>query len=336
MHQSAVTDPIAAECSAYQLLHREDGSPSTARRDEQTLGQYIPLIYHYNMLQDEERVGAFRAAIALLIQPGMRVVELGSGTAILSSFAARRGAQVDAVERNGELVDCARRFVSANGLQDQIGVIHGDAASWVPEHPVDVVICEMLHVGLLREKQAQVISAFKRNYIERFGPQLPVFIPEVSTLMFQPVQYNFDFSGFVAPLPLFHAPTLIQPRTTEIASLAAYQVISYDRPIPMRLHARHGFTATTGGLVNAIRLVTQNILAVDMFAQRAVTWPNQCLVLPITTPFTCTAGQTVELSLDYDAGATIETMRYDARLCLGVPLDQTQPIGELLKPEANA
>ena len=56
--------------------------------DEKVLGQYIPLLYHYNMLQDNDRVGAFQEAIHLLVQPDMHVVELGGGTGILSSFAA--------------------------------------------------------------------------------------------------------------------------------------------------------------------------------------------------------------------------------------------------------
>jgi predicted RNA methylase len=132
------------------------------RSDEQTLGQFIPLVYHYNMLQDSDRVGAFRAAIELLVQPGMRVAELGSGTGILSSFAARRGAKVDAVERNPELVKCSRQLIQSNGLQKQINVIAEDASLWTPTEPIDVVICEMLHVGLLREKQAQVITAIRQ------------------------------------------------------------------------------------------------------------------------------------------------------------------------------
>ena len=160
---------------------------STAADDTEVLGQYIPLLYHYNMLQDEDRVGAFRSAIELVVKPGMHVVELGGGTGILSSFAARQGASVSCVERNPELVSCAQRFVETNGLQKQIRVIQADAASYVPDKPVDVVVCEMLHVGLLREKQAQVIAAFKQNYTKTFGKKLPIFVPEASILMAQPV-----------------------------------------------------------------------------------------------------------------------------------------------------
>ncbi|MEX0824587.1 MAG: methyltransferase domain-containing protein [Pirellulaceae bacterium] len=318
MHNSAATN----RHSDGPVILKFDPSReriSRSRQDEQTLGQYIPLIYHYNMLQDEERVGAFRAAIASIVQPGMRVLELGSGTGILSSFAARQGATVDAVERNPELVDCSRRFLSANGLQGRVRVVAADAAQWVPDHPVDVVICEMLHVGLLREKQAQVISTFKHNYARRFGPKLPVFIPEVSILMCQPVQYDFDFAGFVAPVPSFHAPTQFQPRTHEIASLATYETVDYGQAIPAALNASESFIATAGGVVNAIRLVTQNVLAVDVESQSAVTWPNQCLILPINAPLECSEGEVVDVTMEYEAGATIESIRYNATSRTSVP-----------------
>jgi predicted RNA methylase len=282
------------------------------KSDEQTLGQFIPLIYHYNMLQDSDRVGAFRAAIELLVQPGMRVAELGSGTGVLSSFAARRGATVDAVERNPELVKCSRGLIRSNGLQKQINVIAEDAALWTPSEPIDVVICEMLHVGLLREKQAQVITAFKENYQKRFGNKLPIFIPEVSILMCQPVEQSFDFAGYVAPIPMFQAPVENQPRTKQVAPLTAYQTIAYDQAIPTTMRVEQSYEADCDANVNAIRLVTQNVLAIDMSKQHAITWANQCLVLPLEASFSCRTGETIQLSLDYEAGQQIETARYRA------------------------
>ena len=275
---------------------------------EQVLGQYIPLQYHHNMLQDEDRVGAFLAAIELCVRPGMHVVELGGGTGILSSFAARMGARVSCVERNPELVTCGRRFIQDNGLEGQIKVIHADAAQYVPDAPVDVVVCEMLHVALLREKQAQVIDAFKRNYTRAFGPKLPLFLPEASILMCQPVQQSFDFSGYYAAVPLFQAPLVEQPRTIELAALLPYANISYEEPIPQRFDVRQSIAAKQSGTVNAIRFVTQNVITVDVQKQHAVTWPNQCLVLPIESPFDVTTGESIEMTFSYPAGGTIQEL----------------------------
>ncbi len=282
--------------------------------DDNTLGQYIPLLYHYNMLQDEHRVGAFREAIELLVKPGMHVVELGGGTGILSSFAARQGATVTCVERNPVLVRSARQFIGSNGLDQQIEVVQHDATTFVPDRPVDVVICEMLHVALLREKQAQVIDAFKRNYVAKFGSQLPVFIPELSMLMVQPVQQSFDFDGFIAPVPMFQAPVAHQPRTCEIAGLSTYSNIAYNDSIPFHFDVLQGFIAKQSGTINAVRFVTQNILAVNMPQQRAVTWPNQCLVLPLSQPQHVEANSNVEISFTYSAGQSVESLNDSIRL----------------------
>ncbi|MFK8112586.1 MAG: methyltransferase domain-containing protein [Rubripirellula sp.] len=291
--------------------------------DEQTLGQYIPLLYHYNMLQDQDRVCAFREAIELLVRPEMHVVELGGGTGILSSFAARQGARVSCVERNPELVANARKFVGANGLGDQIDVIQADASQFVPAEPVDVVVCEMLHVGLLREKQVQVIDAFKRNYNSNFGPKLPVFIPEASVLMAQPIHQSFDFEGYIAPVPMFQTPLMDQPRTKELTDLSPYASIDYRDLIPTSFAIRQDLSISREGCLNALRFITQNVLAIDTQKQRAITWPNQCLVLPVEQPIQVNDRDRIEMQFKYAAGASIESLSESIQIHkLESPLNQ--------------
>lgn len=316
---------MSTEPDGNNQFDRPDGSRCSDEHppEEHVLGQYIPLLYHYNMLQDEDRVSAFRDAINLLVQSGMHVVELGGGTGILSSLAARRGANVTCIERNPELVACAERFLRLNDLHEQVRVVHADAMQFVPDQPVDIVVCEMLHVGLLREKQAQVIAAFKQNYARAFDGTLPVFVPEVSILMAQPVQQSFDFFGYEAPVPLFQAPLLDQPRTKDLATLEPYANIAYDDTIPMNFDVQQSVMITDAGQLNAVRFVTQNVLAVDVRGQRAITWPNQCLVLPLESRFDVTANQSVELSFRYASGGSIEslseTLRCDASAAPATP-----------------
>jgi predicted RNA methylase len=311
---------FSTSCGTDHQVHPPEKLP-----EEQVLGQYIPLLYHYNMLQDEDRVRAFSEAIDLTVHSGMHVVELGGGTGILSSFAARRGAKVTCVEQNPELVSCARKFLRLNGLQDQVRVIHADATKFVPEVPVDVVVCEMLHVGLLREKQAQVISAFKRNYTRVHGDRLPNFLPEVSILMAQPVHQSFEFFGYTAAVPLFQAPILEQPRTTQLADLQPYANIAYDEQIPFDFHVRQRVVIRHAGKINAIRFVTQNVLTVDLKGQRAITWPNQCLVLPLESQLDVADNQTVEISFKYACGGSIDRLQDSIRCDLHDSAKQVSP-----------
>ncbi len=283
-------------------------TPEQSINDQNLLGQFIPLQYHYNMLQDEDRVGAFRSAIESSVRCGMHVVELGGGTGILSSFAARMGANVTCVERNPELVQCARRLVRENGLQDQIEVVQADATQYIPDIPVDVVVCEMLHVALLREKQTEVIDAFKQNYVRSFGSTLPKFLPEASILMCQPVEQSFDFAGYHAPVPLFQAPLVEQPRTQELSALSPYATFAYDERIPQHFRSDEPVVINQAGTLNAVRFVTQNVITVDLAKQNAVTWPNQCLVLPIETPTHVDCGQTIDITFSYAAGGSIQQL----------------------------
>jgi predicted RNA methylase len=279
-------------------------------KEESQLGQFIPLHYHYVMLQDQHRVQAFQAAIQQVVRPGMQVVELGGGTGILSSFAARSGGQVTTVERNPALAKSCRQFVEFNQLSEYIQVVEQEAQEYVPPQPVDVVICEMLHVGMLREKQLEVLEAFKQNYREAFGDEvaLPSFLPEASILMIQPVQQSYDFSGYWAPVPLFQTTQSLTPDTLELAPLEPYATISYAQPYETKFDCCLDFVAESDGQFNAVRLITHNALAIDEPNQSATTWSNQALVMPLAQPVQGRAGETLRIEFAYHSGGNLEDL----------------------------
>lgn len=281
--------------------------PASAAHELQ-LGQYIPVHYHYNMLLDQDRVEAFKSAIEFHVQADMHVLELGGGTGILSSFAARRGAAVTCVERNPALVGKAQQSLRLNGLENQVTVIQVDASQYVPDRPVDVVICEMLHVAMLREKQLDVIAAFKTNYANQFSGALPIFIPEASVLLWQAIEQDFDFSGYWSPLPLFRPPLVEDPRVRELTPLEPYASLDYGFPYPLRFDVDSTREANAAGEWNAVRFLTQNVLAIDMSREEAITWPNQCLILPVEQTHGVAPGQQLRCAFHYRAGDPLESL----------------------------
>src|SRR3569623_2485995 len=58
------------------------------------LGQFVPLHYHYNLLNDTARMHGFTAAIEHAVHPGARELELGGGTGVLSNIAAPKASKV--------------------------------------------------------------------------------------------------------------------------------------------------------------------------------------------------------------------------------------------------
>lgn len=276
--------------------------------DELQLGQYIPLHYHYNMLQDEVRTTAFRDAIRTHAKPGMKVLELGGGTGILSWFAACCGADVICVERNPALARSARKFLADNPATGSVQIVEADASDYLPPHPVDLVICEMLHVGLLREKQLDVIDAFKRRYQRSHGAKLPMFIPDATILMAQPIEQDFNFLGYVAAVPIFQQTGMAHEDTRELGPLNAYAEVHYQQAFDSTFDCEVSLTITANGQLNALRFGTQSLLAVTESEPFYISWANQLLVLPLSSPLQVKAGDNVVARFHYHAGGALEQL----------------------------
>ncbi|WP_141104262.1 methyltransferase domain-containing protein, partial [Noviherbaspirillum denitrificans] len=285
------------------------------------LGQFIPLHYHHNMLMDNRRMDGFKAAIDAAVFPGAKVLELGGGTGVLSWFASAKAEKVWCVEFNPDLVAEARRLLARNANGDRVEVVHADAFDYLPPEPVDVVICEMIHVGMLREKQVQVIEAFKRRYRQRFGGKLPVFIPEAAIMAVQPLQQAYDFHGYQAPIVQFQDLSFIHPGSIEMAQPAVYSVLDFNEDTAETIQWEGCFTMTQGGTVNALRFITKNILHVLMQQGTTIDWLNNYMVLPLGEPVHVRAGDTLRVALQYRTGGSLPALQQAMRAELVVVED---------------
>jgi hypothetical protein len=75
------------------------------------LGQFIPVHYHHNMLMDQNRMNAFQERDRHAVKPGMKVLELGGGTGVLSYLRGPAGRQ-GLLRRVQSRTWCAKRAVS--------------------------------------------------------------------------------------------------------------------------------------------------------------------------------------------------------------------------------
>jgi len=270
--------------------------------EDAMLGQFIPIHYHYQMLDQQARIGGFEQAINYAVKPGMKVVELGAGTGVLSFFAARAGAaKVYSVERLPHVAKAARRFIAANGFGEQVEIVNGDAATYLPPEPVDVVVCEMLHAGMLREKQLTVIASFKERYLARFGGPLPRFIPEAAIMALQPLMTDYQFHGYQAPVPMF-VDVNNAHRTTNLAMPALYSMFTYGDDYATRFAVDQDFAMERTGTLNSLRIITKNLLALVCEENRSIDWDMQDLIIPLATPLAVETGDVVRMRFSYDAG----------------------------------
>ena len=288
-----------------------DKNPTPLHEEEAEshyLGQFIPLHYHHNMLVDENRMRNFKAAIEHVVFEGAKVLELGGGTGVLSCLAAAKASKVWCVELNPDLVTESRRFLALNTNGYKVEVVHADAFHYLPPEPVDVVICEMIHVAMLREKQIEMIEAFKQRYALRFGGALPVFIPEAVIMAVQPLQQNYDFFGYFAPIIQFQRPQVIHQHSIELAEPAVYSTLDLSQPTSRVIKWEGDFVLTQGGTVTAMRFITKNILAVMQEQGSTIDWLIDYLVLPLQANIHAKAGDVLRVSFDYIAGASIRSL----------------------------
>lgn len=273
------------------------------------LGQFIPVHYHHNMLMDQNRMHSFKSAIHYAVPHGARVLELGGGTGVLSFFAAQKADKVYCVEFNPDMVREARRFLAHNPNGYRVEVIQADAFEYLPPEPVDVVICEMIHVGMLREKQVEVIESFKRRYLERFGGPLPRFLPEAVIMAAQPIQQEYDFEGFYAPIVQFQQTDVIYPGTEQLAQPFVYSIMDFSQPVDTLVAYQGKFTVEKNGYLNAMRFITKNVLAIVPEQNGTIDWLNHYMTLPLATPMDVFAGDELQVSFAYRAGGSIPSLQ---------------------------
>ena len=282
-------------------------NPSISEADN-LLGQYIPIHYHFQMLEDEARMTGFEAALNYLLPDGGKVLDMGAGTGVLSFLAAQKATKVYSVERQADLVECAKTLLTNNGCGDKVDLVHGDARQYLPPEPVDVVVCEMLHSALLREKQLEVIESFKQRYRKKFGDTLPLFIPNASILGVEPISANFCFQGYQAPIAFFEDPGSLSKRYLSMGDAKAYAILEYQADNDKELSFDGLLSMNEKGCFNALRFITKNILAMNLEQGSTIDWMNMNLILPIKQPVNAEAGDQFQVSFKYDAGGEISSL----------------------------
>jgi type II protein arginine methyltransferase len=121
----------------------------------EVLGHGVPA-WHFGIVRDERRNGAYDAALRRAIKPGMRVLDIGAGTGLLAMMAARAGArEVVTCEMNGAVAEAATRVVAANGYADRVRVIARHSADLDAAADLgggaDVVVSEIVSNDLVGE-----------------------------------------------------------------------------------------------------------------------------------------------------------------------------------------
>lgn len=165
--------------------------------------------FHRPMMLDDTRNRAYAAAIARLVKPGMKVLEIGCGGGLLAMLAARAGAEVVTCEVNKMTAAAASEIVRRNGLSDRIRIIPKLSTDLtIPEdlpEPADLVIHEIFGSLLFDEGVTDALADARKRLLKPGAPSIPPQAEVRAALIGSDTPPNrrtlqdvegFDMSGF--------------------------------------------------------------------------------------------------------------------------------------------
>ncbi|KAK2718897.1 hypothetical protein QYM36_006042 [Artemia franciscana] len=125
---------------------------------------------HHLMLKDHPRTQAYKDAI--MRNPSLFrnkiVMDVGSGTGILSLFCARAGAKkVYAVEASTKMAKLCQEIVKENGYEETIEVIQDQVENIQPHLKVDIIVSEWMGFYLLHESMLDSVIFARDNFLRQ-------------------------------------------------------------------------------------------------------------------------------------------------------------------------
>eukprot|EP00668_Euglena_longa_P000617 GGOE01000753.1.p1 GENE.GGOE01000753.1~~GGOE01000753.1.p1 ORF type:complete len:869 (+),score=296.90 GGOE01000753.1:70-2676(+) len=164
-----------------ELTHEAGGE--VKQKHETFLSTEDPLegrLWHFDMMADIGRNNAYQRALEALVKPDHIVLDIGTGSGLLSMMAARAGAKhVYAIEGNESIAEKARNVIRCNGYSDRITVITGMSNDVMVGEgsplPVkaDIVVTETMGADFLSELMYNILDDARKRLLKPGALMIP-------------------------------------------------------------------------------------------------------------------------------------------------------------------
>ncbi|CAI9009804.1 MULTISPECIES: methyltransferase domain-containing protein [Burkholderia] len=278
--------------------------------------------FHDLMLNDRLRMKAYRDAIMETVRPGDHVVDLGTGTGILSQWALEAGAaRVTGIEMNTEILDLAVRRMNDAGYGARFVPVNQVSYDVELDAHADVLISEIIGNMADNENFQPILEDAIRRFLKPDGSILPLSVSSFLVPVAAPrahedlrggavssltprydVAQLYEKKGIRSPFNLYY--DCILPRALYLSDpqqLCHYagkwdQPSSYTRQLRYVLHADGLLTGFKCCFTAALTAGTVlDISGGDVPAgETSDSWKHA--YLPIECPIEVQAGDTLNLS----------------------------------------
>jgi len=252
-------------------------------------------------LLDSERTDLFKQAIDKVITPEDVVLDAGTGSGILSLFAANAGAKkVFSVEFDPYVAMLAERNIINNRQEKKVEILLGDARNMDFEEGTrfDVVIMEMLTTGMVDEYQVWTINnLFRKNYVS----EKTRFLPWKQDTAIRLAQTDFSDHGFNMRMVKHLWKFLPKVPVSFLSEEQDLNSVVFNQINEMSFKTTKTFTVEESGILNSVYLSSTTWLTEDLKLEDTLAL-NAPVVFPFTEDLEVKKGDKIEVSLEYDFG----------------------------------
>jgi precorrin-6B methylase 2 len=304
--------------------------PSHRGGEDATHGWVRPHV-HIQMLDDRARTQSFCDAIVATVKSNDVVVDIGTGTGILASRAAKAGArQVYAVESSG-IAEVAARMFEANGVADRVTLVRRRSTSATLPELASVLVTETIGNDPLDEQLLEIIADAKARLLAPGARIIPAAIQIYAIAVDIPqallerhaftkgkldaygAAYDLDFSVLAEHQLSSTEPIMVESKDVlswplEPAALLAE--VDFSQPFETWIAMRTQITASRDvknlGVVLAFRAKLAEGIVLSTLPGDTDEGNHWAYALfPAFEHLTLAKGETVAIEYSYDRGTTM-------------------------------
>jgi type I protein arginine methyltransferase len=156
--------------------------------DDHNVNEFTNIYEHERMIADAVRVNAYFNAINRYIKPNQVVLDLGTGTGILSFFAAQQHPRKIYAIDHSSFISIAKKIADHNGISN-IEFIKANSRNFTCSEKVDVIMHEQLGNALFNENMLENLFDLKSRILDEKG----IIFPSKFELYLEPVCLLNDY-----------------------------------------------------------------------------------------------------------------------------------------------